>query len=101
MQAAVTPPVAAHLAARGFAVVDGALPPAVAAALRAEIDALAAADGLTRPNCTHLVRAGEGAPQLLEKRAIVEAEVSRHAAVRDAAPLFAQVRAGDKAGGGR
>ena len=98
MQAAVTPALGAALAARGWAVADGALPPALTAALRGEVDALRAAPGLTRPNRTHLVRPGGGAPTLLEKPRIVEAEITRDAAARAAAPLLAQARAGGAAG---
>ncbi|KAI8465255.1 MAG: prolyl 4-hydroxylase [Monoraphidium minutum] len=88
MQAAVTPAVAQHLQAKGYAVVDGALPPAAAAALRAEIDALRSAPGLMRPNCTHLVTGG-GAPELLPKAQITEAEITLDAAAAAAAPLLA------------
>lgn len=79
---------------QGFAVIDGVLPPPLTAALRAELDTLRATPGLTRPNSTHLVVAGSGSPQLLEKAHIVEAEISRDDAARAAAPLFAQVCCG-------
>ncbi|GBF99724.1 hypothetical protein Rsub_12437 [Raphidocelis subcapitata] len=92
-QAAINPSVAARLESTGFAVVDGALPPDLCAALRGEIDALRAADGAMRPNHTHLVTpggagGGEGGLQLLAKAGIWEAEMDADSSLGVLLSLF-------------
>ncbi|OQR84283.1 hypothetical protein ACHHYP_13584 [Achlya hypogyna] len=68
------PAAGAALRAQGFYVVDDAVPPALAHALRDEIAALHTADRLY-PNATHVYAKGEAAPLLLEKTRIYETEL--------------------------
>lgn len=75
------------LVTRGFAVVDGALPPGGAATVRSELAALHAGGWLT-PNATHLV-GGDGNRTLLQKAGILEAEPRPGAPCAVAAPSLA------------
>jgi hypothetical protein len=90
LQSCVTPAVCAQLDSDGFAVVDGAVPPELVAALRQELLSLGRG-GLLHANCTHLVRGG--ATQLLEKAHIREAELTIDPRIAPAAPLFARIDA--------
>lgn len=88
LPAALTPAVGAALVHRGYAVVDGALPPGGAATVRGEVEALRAG-GLLRLNSTRLVAgAGAGATAHLTKAGVWEAE-PRAGAQGDAAAATA------------
>ncbi|KAG2500910.1 hypothetical protein HYH03_001669 [Edaphochlamys debaryana] len=81
---AITPEVAEHLAAKGYAVVDGIFGPALAASLREEVVRLYEQGRMTK-NHTHLVR--DNATSLLEKAHVHEAELSLDSGIQAAAPL--------------
>jgi hypothetical protein len=92
LPAVMTPAVGAALVRRGFAVVDGALPPGGAATVRRELAALQAAS-LLQLNTTRLVAgAGAGGQTHLPKAGVWEAEPSAArgaAAAAAAAPSLA------------
>uniref|UniRef100_A0A383WJL7 Fe2OG dioxygenase domain-containing protein n=1 Tax=Tetradesmus obliquus TaxID=3088 RepID=A0A383WJL7_TETOB len=90
LQEAITPEVCAELNAKGYAVVDGVFGPISAHRLELELMHVHQA-GLMHLNHTHLVAKGE--TQLLAKSQVMEAELTLEAAVREAAPLVAQLDA--------
>jgi hypothetical protein len=91
LAAAITPQVATVLGRRGAAVVDNAVSPAVASALRDEFRALrTTSPDLLRPNCTHFVDGPTAGGQfrLLPKHGILEAEATLDPEARSKLPLW-------------
>ncbi|KAG2451493.1 hypothetical protein HYH02_004091 [Chlamydomonas schloesseri] len=80
----ITPDVAEHLGAKGYAVVDSVFGREVARQLRAEVVRLYEG-GHMHKNCTHLVK--DNATSLVEKSHIHEAELTLDSGVQAAAPL--------------
>ncbi|PNW74928.1 hypothetical protein CHLRE_12g504100v5 [Chlamydomonas reinhardtii] len=80
----ITPEVAEHLGAQGYAVVDGVFGGEAARRLRGEVVRLYEG-GHMHKNCTHLVK--DNSTSLVEKAHIHEAELTLDSGVQAAAPL--------------